>query len=142
MKFHNVWLSELCDRVRGTYWFVPLILSAIVVLLALAASHLDRTVPGTVFAQVWFIPQNLDPALIHSALITLSTAELGVIGVVFSITLVPLTIATSQFGSVLLRVFLRDLSIQIVLGTYCASIVYNLTILWILSFGPFKNVIR
>jgi uncharacterized membrane protein len=54
---------------------------------------------------------------------------IGVTGVAFSITIVTLTLASSQFGPRLLRNFMRDLGNQIVLGTFVATFVYCLLIL-------------
>jgi uncharacterized membrane protein len=56
-------------------------------------------------------------------------AMIGVAGTVFSITLVVLTLASSQLGSRLVRNFMYDKLNQVVLGTYVSSFVYCLIIL-------------
>ncbi|MCP1677072.1 putative membrane protein [Natronocella acetinitrilica] len=50
-------------------------------------------------------------------------------GVVFSMTLVALSLASSQLGPRLLRTFMRDTSTQVVLGTFIATFVYCLLVL-------------
>jgi uncharacterized membrane protein len=50
-------------------------------------------------------------------------------GVVFSMTLVALSLATSQLGPRLLRNFLRDTTTQVVLGTFVATFLYCLLVL-------------
>jgi uncharacterized membrane protein len=52
-----------------------------------------------------------------------------VAGVVFSITIVALSLASSQFGPRLLRNFMRDTGNQVVLGTFIATFVYCLLVL-------------
>ena len=52
-----------------------------------------------------------------------------VAGVVFSITIVVLTLASSQFGQRLLRSFMRDRGNQIFLGTFIATFTYCLLVL-------------
>jgi uncharacterized membrane protein len=71
----------------------------------------------------------------RSALTTIGETTIGVIGVVFSITLVPLTIASSQYGSVIMRCFMRDRATQLVLGAYGATTFYSLILMTILSPG-------
>ncbi len=140
MMVSKTWLMDTYDKIRSTYLFVPLVMSIIAVILAIGVSHLDQTIPATLIQEIYFV-LHIDPTNVHSTLVTLATAQLGVIGVVFSITLVPLTTSTSQFGSVILRVFLRDITIQIVLGAFSASIMYDLAILIILSNGSFQHVL-
>jgi len=65
----------------------------------------------------------------RAVLATIAGSMIGVTGVAFSITIVTLTLASSQFGPRLLRNFMRDLGNQIVLGTFLATFVYCLLIL-------------
>jgi uncharacterized membrane protein len=60
---------------------------------------------------------------------TTADTSLGVAGVVFSITLVPLSIISTQYGSIVLRNFLRDRGTQFVLGAYSATTFYCMFIL-------------
>jgi len=50
-------------------------------------------------------------------------------GVVFSMTLIILSLASSQLGSRLLRSFMRDSTTQVVLGTFIATFLYCLLVL-------------
>lgn len=62
-------------------------------------------------------------------LVTVAGSTITVAGVVFSITIVTLSLASQQFGLRLLRNFMRDLGNQIVLGVYMASFVYCMMII-------------
>ena len=65
----------------------------------------------------------------RSILSTIAGAMLAVAGTVFSITLVALTLASSQFGARLLRNFMYDRLNQVVLGIYVATFIYCLIVL-------------
>ena len=52
-----------------------------------------------------------------------------VVGVVFSITIVTLTLASTQFGPRMLRNFIRDRGTQVTLGTFVATFVYATLVL-------------
>lgn len=54
---------------------------------------------------------------------------MSVAGVTFSITIVGLNLASSQFGPRLIRNFMQDRSTQFVLGTFVASFIFCLLVL-------------
>jgi len=70
-----------------------------------------------------------DPDGAYSFLSTVSGAMIGVTGVTFSITIVALVQASSQFGPRLLNNFLRDRGNQFVLGTFISTYTYCLFVL-------------
>jgi uncharacterized membrane protein len=64
----------------------------------------------------------------------IAAAVITVVGVVFSIILVTLTLASTQFGPRMLRNFIRDRGTQLTLGTFVATFVYAMLVL--VSIGP------
>lgn len=60
---------------------------------------------------------------------TIAGSMITVTGVVFSITIVVLALASSQFGPRLLRTFLRDRGTQTVLGTFISTFTYCFLVL-------------
>ncbi len=62
-------------------------------------------------------------------------------GVVFSITLVALSLASSQFGPRLLRNFMRDSANQVILGTFVATFLYCLLVLRTIRLGDDPPVV-
>ena len=60
---------------------------------------------------------------------TLALATRQAAGVVFSMTLVALSLAASQFGPRLIRNFMNDRTNQVVLGTFVATFLYCLLVL-------------
>jgi uncharacterized membrane protein len=132
MKITLMRLTDLLDRLRSTYIFVPAVMMVLAFLLAHLITDLERMIPYSIFEVFWYY-FHVSPVNLNGTLITFTTTELGVIGVVFSVTLVPLTLASSQYGTILLRTFLRDIRAQIVLGLFAASIIFNITTLLIIS---------
>lgn len=114
-------------------WFVPALEIALAAVLFAAAYAVDRHVydahqrlPG------WILSGSADAA--RQILTALAAAVITVIGVVFSIILVTLTLASTQFGPRMLRNFIRDRITQITLGTFVATFVY--AILALASIAP------
>jgi uncharacterized membrane protein len=60
---------------------------------------------------------------------TIAGSMITIAGVVFSLTLVALTLASSQFGPRLLRNFMRDTTNQVVIGTFVSTFLYCLIVL-------------
>ena len=80
----------------------------------------------------WVLSGTADGA--RQILIALAAAVITVIGVVFSIMIVTLTLASTQFGPRMLRNFIRDRGTQVTLGTFVATFVY--AVLALVSIGP------
>ena len=56
----------------------------------------------------------------------MAAAVITVAGVVFSITILALQLASQQFGPRMLRNFIRDIGTQVSLGAFVATFVYSL----------------
>jgi uncharacterized membrane protein len=119
------WRREV---LRTSLWYVPAL--EVAAALALfggtlaadrAAYHGDFAVPG------WVISGSADAA--RQILTTIAAAIITVIGVVFSVILLTLTLASTQFGPRMLRNFIRDRSTQLTLGTFVATFVYAVLVL-------------
>lgn len=65
----------------------------------------------------------------RAMLSTIAGAMISVTGLVFSITIVVLQLASSQFSPRVLRTFLDDRTPQVTLGVFSASFVYALTVM-------------
>jgi uncharacterized membrane protein len=132
MKITLIRLTDLLDRLRSTYIFVPAVMMVLAFLLAHVITYWENLIPYSLFEVFWYF-FHVSPGNLTGTLITYTTVELGVIGVVFSVTLVPLTMASSQYGTILLRAFLRDIRAQVVLGLFAASMIFNITTVLIIS---------
>ena len=111
-----------------TFWFVPVLIIAISIFLSVGLVILDQKFT---FSQnglgKYFFVTSADSA--RSILSTISGAMIGVAGTVFSVTLVALTLASSQFGPRLIKNFMYVRLNQVVLGSYVATYLYCLFVL-------------
>ena len=82
---------------------------------------------GPTNKSVVFVTGSVEGA--RAVLSTIAGSMITVAGVVFSVTIVALSLASSQFGPRLLRNFMRDTANQLVLGSFIATFVYCLTVL-------------
>ncbi len=115
-------------ELNASFWFIPIMMLLIAMGSATGFLYLDSQIqysPQGVLK--YLLPASVDSA--RSILGIIAGAMIGVAGTVFSITLVVLTLASSQLGSRLVRNFMYDKLNQIVLGTYVSSFVYCLIIL-------------
>lgn len=98
------------------------------VALSFATVELDRAVEDRWLSSAgWAYAGGAEGA--SSVLETIAGSMITVAGVVFSLTLVALTLASSQFGPRLLRNFMRDTTNQLVLGTFVSTFLYCLLVL-------------
>ena len=99
------------EALRTNLWLVPMI-EVIVALALYAGTHvLDRAAyNGHVALPSWVIAGSADAA--RQILTALAAAVITVVGVVFSIMIVTLTLASTQFGPRMLRNFIRDRGTQ------------------------------
>ncbi len=119
------WRREV---LRTSLWFVPAIEVAVAVVLFLGTLAADRAAYNGDFALPgWVISGSADAA--RQILTTIAAAIITVVGVVFSIILVTLTLASTQFGPRMLRNFIRDRGTQLTLGTFVATFVYAVLVL-------------
>jgi len=65
----------------------------------------------------------------RQVLIAIAAAVITVVGVVFSITILALTLASQQFGPRMMRNFVRDTGNQVTLGVWVATFVYSVLVL-------------
>ena len=120
------------EVLRTNLWLVPALLVVAAVglfvityLVDQAAFHGDFTLPS------WVISGSADAA--RQILTTIAASIITVVGVVFSIVIVALTLVSTQFGPRMLRTFIRDRGTQLTLGTFVATFVY--AVLTLVSIG-------
>src|SRR5580693_2451410 len=125
------WRREV---LRTSLWFVPAIEVAAAIVLFIGTLLADRAnyrgdfaIPG------WVISGSADAA--REILTAIAAAIITVVGVVFSIILVTLTLASTQFGPRMLRNFIRDRGTQVTLGTFVATFVYSVLVLASIGVG-------
>lgn len=117
--------ARLCDHLRSTYWFLPTAMTAGAIALAFVTHELDTWIrPSQMRWMSWIWAGGGEGA--REVLSIIAGSAITVVGVTFSITIVALTLASSQFGPRMLRNFMRDTGTQVVLGTFVATFTYCL----------------
>jgi uncharacterized membrane protein len=114
------------EALRTNLWLVPTI--EIVAALALFALTyaLDRAAYDGSLHLPSFVAGSADAA--RQILTAIAAAVITVVTLVFSITIVTLTLASTQFGPRMLRNFIRDRITQLTLGSFVATFVYSTTV--------------
>jgi uncharacterized membrane protein len=134
----GVWSSALGSHwrrevLRTNLWFVPGVEVAAAIALFAGTLALDKAAyHGDFGLPAWVISGSADAA--RQTLTAVAAAVITVVGVVFSIILVTLTLASTQFGPRMLRNFIRDRGTQLTLGTFVATFIYAVLVL--VSIGP------
>lgn len=119
--------ADLLERLRNSYWVVPTLMLLAAGALAYGMVQLDFLLQASgKLPKIWFL--TIEASGGRSVLSDLATSMATIAGVVFSITIVALQLASSQFGPHVLRSFLADRGNQISLGTFVSTFLYALLI--------------
>lgn len=118
-------LRRLWSTLLSGYWFVPGVTVLTISGLALALLALDRDLVQS-GSQVGF---GGGPDSARALLSAIASSTLTLTALVFSITIVVLQLASSQFSPRVLRTFLRDHRSQVTLGIFLGTFVHALLVL-------------
>jgi uncharacterized membrane protein len=111
------------EELLTTLWLVPAALVCAAVLLFLVTYELDLAANHHHLGLPTWI-HTLSPSDAREVLSAVAAAVITVVGVVFSITILALTLASQQFGPRMMRNFVRDIGNQVTLGVWVATFVY------------------
>jgi uncharacterized membrane protein len=102
------------DAIRGSFWFVPSLMSLGALLLALACTTLEG--PFSRWFAEFFPWIGVSTSSARSSLTAIGGAMVSIASIALSVLLVTLSITSSQYGSRLLRTFMADKVTQFTLG--------------------------
>ncbi len=126
------WLQRLAIRARASFWLLAAVIIAAMGMLATVMIAVDRLLQLRLGDASRFFASDPDGA--RTMMSTIATSMATIAGVVFSITVVALALAASQYTSRVLRTFVRDRANQAVLGVFVGVYLYCLVVLK--SVGP------
>lgn len=112
------------DALWRRFWTLPAVVAALSLALGLVMPEIDASIET---APAWVFEGGVDGA--RSVLGTIAGAMISVTGLVFSITMVILQLASSQFTPRILGTFLESRVTQVTLGVFTGSFLYALTVL-------------
>jgi len=124
----RVQVFKTLDRIRSSFWFLPAAMASGAMVLAFATVALETLVTDWLTLN-WGLTFTGGAEGASSLLGAIAGSMITIAGVVFSMTLVALSLASSQLGPRLLRNFMRDTTTQMVLGTFVATFLYCLLVL-------------
>ena len=115
----------LADKLRTSLWAVPMALLVLAALLFETSMGIDRLQPAPALLRQWGLHSGTgDDA--RNLLSTLLGAIITMSSVVFSITIVALSLAAAQFGSRMVRAYVSDSRTKLALGLFTMTIFYCL----------------
>lgn len=120
-------LPHYWEVFRSSFWFIPSVMAAAAAMLAILGVRLDMALQDTQVEGWWVYRGGAEGA--RAVLSVVAGSMISVAGTVFSITIVALTLASSQFGPRLLRNFMRDTVNQFVLGVFTSTFLFCLIVL-------------
>ncbi|MDP8995039.1 MAG: DUF2254 domain-containing protein [Pseudomonadota bacterium] len=121
-QLRKVWLD-----LKGSYWFIPAVLTVLAFALAVATIQLDRA-----WGPQWLAELGLEASRPEGARAQLTVVTTGMIAVsstLFAITIAAVAFASGNYGPRLLTNFMNDRGNQVSLGVFVATFVYNLMLL-------------
>ncbi len=122
-------LANARETFKTQLWPIPTIAVVAALLLGLGLPELDSAVNGHLSGRVsgWLFGGDADAA--RSLLSTIASSLITVTALTFSLTVVTLQLASSQFSPRLLRTFTSDQFVQSTLALFLATFTYSLTVL-------------
>jgi uncharacterized membrane protein len=121
-------LRMLWSKLNTGYWLIPSLMALTAVGIAYCTVLVDVLMSNK---QVnwWWLGYTGGPEGARAVLSAIASSMINVAGVVFSITVVILSLATQQFGTYILRSFMRDRGNQAVLGAFLSTFIYCIMVL-------------
>ena len=116
------------NDMRASFWFLPCVIVALSIALALTLTHLDE---GALEHTMKRYPRLFGASAAggREMLSTIAASMISVLGIVFSMTLVALALASSQYSSRVLGTFMRSRLTQASIGVFAGIFVYCLIVL-------------
>ncbi len=122
-RLRSFWLA-----LQGSLWFIPSLMVCLGIVLALGLVEVNFSLDNSL-SERWPRIFGAGAAGSRGMLTAIATSMITVAGVVFSITIVALSLAASQYSPRVLRNFMSDRPTQVVLGTFVGIFAYCLIVL-------------
>jgi uncharacterized membrane protein len=124
----SIRIQSILDELQSSLWFVPTLMVVFAIGLAVGLLQLDTALSPEEIGLEW-LAFGGGASAARSILGTIGGSMVGVVGVLFSVTVVALTLAAQQYTPRVLREFTSDRSNQIVFGMFIGTFVYCLMVM-------------
>lgn len=126
------------EQLTTNFWFIPACMALFVVLLAGLMLFIDAKLQNApVPILKWLYISG--PSGARALLSTIAASAITVTSIIFSLTIVTLSMASSQFGPRLLPNFMQQSGTQLAQGTFIATFIYALLILSRIPDAPVED---
>ncbi len=127
--FRRLWL-----HLKGSYWFIPTVLTLLALALSSFTIYLDVIGAGWWFEGTgWLETSGVEGA--RAFLTVIASAMIAIASTVFAITIAAVAYASGNYGPRLLTNFMNDRGNQVSLGVFIATFVYGLLVLRVVDGG-------
>jgi len=123
IKFKQLW-----NRLRSSFWFMPSLIVVVSIVFAVVLIDADSAGSDRWLAQ-WPRLFGAGAQGARDMMSTIAGSMMTVVGVTFSMILVVLALASSQYTSRILRNFMSSRVTQVVLGIFAGIFTYSLIVL-------------
>lgn len=121
-------LKRVWNTLRASFWFVPSLIGAVSIVLALALNEVDLAASEHWLSR-WPRLFGVGAEGARGMLIMIAGSTMTVVGVTFSVVLMTLALASSQYTSRIMRNFMNDRITQVVCGLFTGIFAYCLIVL-------------
>jgi uncharacterized membrane protein len=123
-RLRTLWLGT-----RDSLWFMPSVLTAVAIIAALGTVEIDRRFIEHEDVRGNFLLFGAGAEGARGVLSAIAQSVMTVTGVVFSVTIIALQLASTQYSPRVLPRFMDDRANQAVLGIFIGTFVYALLVL-------------
>jgi uncharacterized membrane protein len=124
----RTWAANFWENLRSRLWFFPTLLLLLSVVIAAISLTVDAVFQDDLqMSTAFFFRGGKEES--REILSVIAQGMLSIATVSFSVTIVALSLAASQFGSRLLRNLMSDKATQIVIGCFMGVFLYSLIVL-------------
>ncbi len=121
----KTWLLHLWEKLRNSFWLLPALMLLAVIVLSYGLLAIDEQIDLSRYRGLaWLVFS--EPEGARAVLSTIASSTFAAATLTFSVTMVTLSLTSSQFGPRLLRNFLRDPVNQFTFGAFIATFIYCL----------------
>lgn len=121
--------KQIWIYLRSSFWFIPSLIVAGSIALAMGAVEADSAIDHEILLARWPRLFGAGAEGGREMLSTIASSMMTVVGITFSMTLVALALASSQYTSRVLGNFMRSRITQAVLGIFAGNFTYCLVVL-------------
>ena len=129
----RLFLLSLLQTLKASFWLIPICMLVGALILAFLIVEIDLQIIAGGY-DIW--PElRLSVAGAREIVSTIAGSMITVASLVFSMTLVALSLVTQQLGPRILQIFMEDRPTQIMLGLFIATFVFAMVVLGAIGIG-------